>query len=136
MSDPADLAAIHASAFDAPWDAAAIRALLDMPGAEVEAEAHGFLLWRRAADEAEIVTLAVRPEARRRGLGGQLLDRTVNRARAQDVARLFLEVAHDNDAALALYASRGFEQAGRRPAYYARPDGTRAEALILALNLC
>ena len=136
MSDPADLAGIHASAFDAPWDAAAIRALLDMPGAEVEAEPDGFLLWRRAADEAESVTPAVRPEARRRGLGGQLLDRTLDRARDQNVVRLFLEVAHDNAAALALYASRGFEQAGRRPGYYARPDGTRADALILALNLC
>ena len=135
MSDPAELAAIHASAFDAGWDAAAIRALLDMPGAEVEAEPDGFLLWRRAADEAEIVTLAVRPGARRRGLGGRLLDRTVSRAQHQGVARLFLEVAHDNDAALALYGSRGFEQAGRRPAYYGRPDGTRADALILALNL-
>ena len=135
MRDPADLAVIHASAFDTPWDAAAIGALLDMPGAELETEPDGFLLWRRAADEAEIVTLAVRPEARRRGLGGQLLDRTVTRARAQDVARLFLEVAHDNDAALALYASRGFEQAGRRPAYYARPGRAAADALILALNL-
>ena len=135
MSDPADLAAIHASAFDAPWDAAAIRALLDAPGAALEHEPEGFLLWRRAADEAEIITLAVRPEARRRGLGGRLLDRVMDRARGQGVARLFLEVAHDNDAALALYASRGFEPAGRRPAYYARPDGTRADALILALNL-
>ena len=135
MSDPATLAAIHASAFDAPWDAAAMRTLLDMPGAEIEAEPDGFLLWRRAADEAEIVTLAVRPEARRHGLGGRLLDRVLIRARDQGAARLFLEVAHDNDRALALYASRGFEQAGRRPAYYARPDGTRADALILALNL-
>jgi len=136
MTDPAHLAEIHASAFDAGWGAAAIQALLDMPGAEVEVEPHGFLLWRRAADEAEIVTLAVRPEARRQGLGGRLLDRSVSRAKAQGVARLFLEVAHDNDSALALYASRGFEQAGRRPAYYARPDGARADALILALNLC
>ena len=135
MNDPEHLAAIHASAFDIGWDAAAIEALLDMPGAALEAEVDGFLLWRRAADEAEIVTLAVRPEARRQGLGGRLLDRTLSRARDQGVARLLLEVAHDNDAALALYASRGFERAGRRPAYYARPDGARADALILALNL-
>ncbi|MEH6664208.1 MAG: GNAT family N-acetyltransferase [Brevundimonas sp.] len=135
MTDPAHLAIIHASAFETPWDAAAIKVLLDMPGAEVEVEPDGFLLWRRAADEAEIVTLAVRPEARRRGLGGALLDRTIDRARRRDVARLFLEVARDNPAALALYASRGFGQAGRRPAYYARPDGSRADALILALNL-
>lgn len=135
MKDPAHLAAIHASAFDAPWDAAAIKALLDMPGAELEVEVGGFLLWRRAADEAEIVTLAVRPEARRRGLGGRLLDRTMDRAREQGVTRLFLEVAHDNLAALALYGSRGFEPVGKRPDYYVRPDGSRADALILALNL-
>ena len=135
MKDPAQLAAIHASAFDAPWDAAAIKALLDMPGAEVEAEVGGFLLWRSAADEAEIVTLAVRPEARRRGLGGRLLDRTMERARDLGVTRLFLEVAHDNTAALALYISRGFEPVGKRSEYYVRPDGARADALILALYL-
>ncbi|MBA3999520.1 GNAT family N-acetyltransferase [Brevundimonas sp.] len=135
MKDPVHLAAIHASAFDASWDAAAIKALLDMPGAELEVEVDSFLLWRRAADEAEIVTLAVRPEARRRGLGGRLLDRTMDRARERGVTRLFLEVAHDNPAALGLYGSRGFEPVGKRPDYYVRPDGSRADALILALNL-
>ncbi|MFN4296476.1 MAG: GNAT family N-acetyltransferase [Brevundimonas sp.] len=135
MKDPAHLAAIHASAFDTPWDAAAITALLDMPGAELEVAQNGFLLWRRAADEAEIVTLAVHPEARRQGTGGALLDQAVKNARDLGVVRLVLEVAHDNTAALTLYASRGFELAGKRPAYYARPDGARADALILALNL-
>lgn len=135
MTDPERLAALHASAFDAPWDAAAFRGLLAMPGAEVEAEADGFLMWRRAADEAEIVTLAVRPEARRRGLGGRLLDRAVARARDQGVTRMILEVAHDNGAALALYAGRGFVQSGLRRDYYARRDGSRADAMILALNL-
>ncbi len=135
MTDPERLAVLHASAFDAPWDVSAFRGLLAMPGAEVEAETDGFLMWRRAADEAEIVTLAVRPQARRRGLGGRLLDRAVARARDQGVTRMVLEVAHDNGAALALYAARGFVQSGRRAAYYARPDGSRADALILALNL-
>lgn len=135
MTGPAHLAALHASAFDAPWDEEAIRALLAMPGAEVRADEDGFILWRRAADEAEIVTLAVRPAARRGGLGGRLLDAAVAGAREQGVVRLFLEVAHDNAAALALYESRGFTPAGRRPAYYARPDGSRADALILAINL-
>lgn len=135
MTDPDRLAALHASAFDAPWDVPAFRRLLAMPGAEVEAEADGFLMWRRAADEAEIVTLAVRPEARRQGLAGRLLDRAVARARSQGVTRMILEVAHDNGAALALYATRGFVQSGRRRGYYARADGSRADALILALNL-
>jgi ribosomal-protein-alanine N-acetyltransferase len=56
-------------------------------------------------------------------------------AAAQGATRLFLEVADDNAAALALYARAGFSEAGRRPGYYARPDGGRQDALILALNL-
>lgn len=134
MTDPEQLAALHAEVFEAPWDAAAFRALLAMPGAGLEAEGDGFLLWRRAADEAEIITLAVRPRARRRGLGGRLLDRVVARAAAAGIERLFLEVADDNAGALALYGSRGFATIGRRPAYYARADGSRADALILALK--
>jgi ribosomal-protein-alanine N-acetyltransferase len=56
-------------------------------------------------------------------------------AAARGATRLFLEVADDNAAALALYARAGFSEAGRRPGYYARPDGVRQDALILALNL-
>lgn len=135
MNDARHLAELHASAFEAPWDAQAIQSLVDMPGSELEEDAEGFLLWRRAADEAEILTLAVRPQARRRGVGGRLLDGCVTRAAAAGVRRLFLEVAEDNAAALGLYGSRGFVQSGRRSAYYSKLDGSRADALILALNL-
>lgn len=129
------LAGIHAEAFDAPWDAAALDALLGQPGVFPVVQADGFILIRAVADEAEILTLAVRPAARGRGLGGQLVREGAAEAAARGATRLFLEVADDNAAALALYASAGFDEAGRRRAYYARADGSRRDALILALAL-
>jgi [ribosomal protein S18]-alanine N-acetyltransferase len=133
--DAARLAEIHAAAFDVAWDAEALRSLIDRPGALLEAEAEGFVLMQIAGDEAEVITLAVRPSARRRGHARGLMARASARAAGGGATRLFLEVAEDNVAARALYADLGFTEAGRRPRYYARPDGSRADALLLALNL-
>ena len=129
------LAERHAAAFSAPWDAPAFEALLDQTGVFVIEEPEGFILLRAVADEAEILTLAVCPPARRRGLGARLVRDGATEAASRGAGRLFLEVADDNAAALALYARAGFAEAGRRPGYYARPDGGRQDALILALNL-
>ncbi len=131
----ARLADLHAAAFPAPWDAAAFEALLDQSGVLAIEGPEGFILIRTVADEAEILTLAVDPVARRRGLGARLVRDGTVAAAAAGAARLFLEVADDNPAALALYARAGFLEAGRRPGYYARPDGPPRDALILALNL-
>lgn len=128
------LAALHAEAFETPWDAASLTALLDSPGVFAVEQPDGFILIRVVADEAEILTLAVRPAARRSGLGGRLVEAAVVRAAALGAARMFLEVAEDNVAARALYARAGFVEAGRRRGYYARSDGSREDALILALN--
>lgn len=129
------LAERHAAAFSAPWDAPAFEALLDQTGVFVIEEPEGFILLRAVADEAEVLTLAVRPSARRRGLGSRLVSEGAIAAASRGATRLFLEVADDNAAALALYARAGFVEAGRRPDYYTRPDGGRQDALILALNL-
>ena len=134
VTDPAVLAAIHAEAFDAPWDAAAFADLLAQPGVLAFVEPDGFILIRVAADEAEILTLAVRPAARRRGVAARLTARAVVAARAGGATRLFLEVAEDNTGARALYEALGFLLAGRRRGYYARKDGPAADALILALK--
>lgn len=129
------LAALHATAFPGPWDAVAFEALLGQAGVFVLEDPDGFILLRAVADEAEILTLAVRPAARRLGLGARLVQEGVVAAAARGATRLFLEAAQDNIAALALYARAGFAEAGRRPGYYARPDGGRQDALLLALNL-
>lgn len=129
------LAGLHAAAFSAPWDAAALQALLEQTGVFVIEEPDGFILLRKVADEAEILTLAVRPGARRLGLGARLVREGGKVAAARGAARLLLEVADDNAAALGLYARTGFAEVGRRPRYYVRPGGGRQDALILALNL-
>lgn len=135
----ARLAAIHAAACDRPgemaWPEAAFAELLGQAGVFAVERPDGFILMRVAADEAEILTLAVRPSARRKGEGARLVGEGVEAAAARGATRIFLEVAADNAAARALYASAGFAEAGRRPGYYAGADGTRRDALILVLNL-
>ncbi|WP_292228799.1 ribosomal protein S18-alanine N-acetyltransferase [Brevundimonas sp.] len=135
MSDPARLAALHAEAFAAPWSEAEFADLLQQAGVFAVEEADGFILIRGVLDEAEILTLAVRPSARRIGLGGRLVGQGAVRAAQAGAVRLFLEVAEDNVAARALYERAGFAQIGRRKAYYAAPDGGRTDALVLGLDL-
>ncbi|WEK40597.1 MAG: ribosomal protein S18-alanine N-acetyltransferase [Candidatus Brevundimonas colombiensis] len=131
----ARLAALHAEAFAAPWNEAEIADLLQQAGVFAVEEADGFILIRVVLDEAEILTLAVRPEARRVGLGGRLVGHGALRAAQAGAVRLFLEVAEDNVAARALYQRAGFAQIGRRKAYYAAPTGGRTDALVLGLDL-
>ncbi len=128
------LAAIHAACFPpgARWDAAAFAAQLSLPGtfAEIAPEG-GMSLLRAVAGEAEILTLAVAPPFRRRGLGRALLDAAISAAARHGARVLFLEVAADNVAARALYAAAGFRPLGRRRHYY--PDG--GDALTMARDL-
>ena len=132
---PAELAAVHATAFDRPWGVAAFAALIGQPGVMALGDADGFILIRAVLDEAEILTLAVRPEARRRGYGRALVEAAAAQARSDGIERLYLEVAEDNTAALALYRATGFAEVGRRPGYYARSDGPDVAALLLARKL-
>jgi ribosomal-protein-alanine N-acetyltransferase len=91
----------------------------------------GMILARVASDEAEILTLAVHPGQRRRGIGSALLDAAKARATALGAVAVFLEVAVTNDAARSLYAVHGFAEAGLRRRYYS--DGT--DALVLRSDL-
>jgi len=95
----------------------------------------GFALGRAVAGEAELLTLAVGPEARWQGLGRALLGEFEAEARSRGAGAAFLEVAEDNAPALALYLVAGWSEAGRRPAYYARDHGEPANALILRKSL-
>jgi|WetSurMetagenome_2_1015567.scaffolds.fasta_scaffold858458_2 [ribosomal protein S18]-alanine N-acetyltransferase len=135
--EAAVLAATHASAFDAGWSAPDIERLMQVMGGFAIAAAgagdqiEGFILARTIADEGEILTLAVRPEARRRGLGRALVEAAAAEAGRRGAGALLLEVAADNPAALALYQGQGFERVGLRKAYYARPGARRADAFVL-----
>lgn len=126
------LAALHAAAFDHPWPAAELDALLASPGAfALTVEDEGFILCRAIAGEAEILTLAVVPAARRRGAGRALVEAAAGLAEGLEADALFLEVAHDNVAALALYAGAGFSRVGLRKGYYA----SGADAVVMRRTL-
>ncbi|HVW74157.1 MAG TPA: ribosomal protein S18-alanine N-acetyltransferase [Rhizomicrobium sp.] len=130
VSGTASLAALHAASFQQAWDANTLSDMLSAPGAFAFAHADGFVLARAAADEAEILTLAVRPDARGKGLGRALLQAAINRARELGAVTMFLEVGADNPHAIALYASLGFAKVGMRKGYYEGRD-----ALVLRLPL-
>ena len=127
----APLAALHALCFERAWDAATLSDMLAGPGAFAFVHDDGFVLARAAADEAEILTLAVRPQARGKGLGRALLQAAIAKARSLGAATMFLEVGADNPHALALYAGLGFVKVGARKAYY---DGRDASVLRLPLG--
>ncbi len=91
----------------------------------------GFVLSRLAADEAEILTIAVEPDSQGRGVGRALLAESLRQAANARAAAVFLEVDEDNAAALALYRRLSFEKVGERPGYYRRADGARATAVIM-----
>lgn len=131
----ARLAALHAAAFDTPWSVTAFSDLLDQAGVFAVETADGFILMRAVADEAEILTLAVHPDARRGGQGVRLVAEGAALASVRGADRIFLEVAEDNVAARSLYRRTGFVETGRRPRYYSRSDGSRVDALLFTLNL-
>ncbi|MFT3688752.1 GNAT family N-acetyltransferase [Paenirhodobacter sp.] len=128
---PADLAALHARCFTTPrpWSEGEFRDLLAAPFTFLLTAPQGFLLGRVIAGEAELLTLAVAPEARRRGTGRALLAGFAETARARGADSAFLEVAEDNAPARALYAAAGWREAGRRRGYY-HPG---IDALVLTL---
>jgi ribosomal-protein-alanine N-acetyltransferase len=114
------------------WESAAIAQQLGLPGSFGLISEAGFVLARALAGEAEILTLAVLPEARRQGIGRALLAAAMDDAAARGAASLFLEVCESNSAARALYEGFGAHEVGRRRAYY--PNGGNALVLRIALS--
>lgn len=140
LTDLADVMAVMDDSFAAcygeAWTAAQCAGLLPMPGvwlslAHDGAGVVGFALCRAVADEAELLLLAVRRDARRRGVGKTLLERFATLARRQGADRLHLEVREGNHA-VKLYEGAGFGLVGRRANYYAAPDGGSYDALTFA----
>jgi ribosomal-protein-alanine N-acetyltransferase len=140
--DSASIAAMHARLFDEPWHAQSVTRLIDRPTAlamlarttETGAAA-GFIIAHVAADEAEVLTIGVAPEWQRRGIARLLLHELAIQAAARGAKHLYVDVSVDNEPAIALYAGLGFEQRGRRKAYYARRTAARSDAVLLAKAL-
>ena len=133
------IAAIERRAFSDPWSAGSFRALFGNPlvhFAVAEDAMSGLVLgyvvsWY-VVDEAEIANLAVADDVRRAGVGARLLDHALDIAKQRRSRVVFLEVRESNAGARALYASRGFEVAGRRVRYYRKPV---EDALVLRREL-
>lgn len=140
-ADAPVIAALHAASFDPPWSVDAVRSLLALettlalvvdasPGALA-----GYVMIQTAADEAEILSIAVATERRARGLGASLLTAAERAALSRGARRLFLEVADDNSPAIRLYRRAGFDETGRRRGYYRHAARPPVDALILAKSL-
>ncbi|GGE99730.1 alanine acetyltransferase [Aliidongia dinghuensis] len=134
-------ALIHKEAFgfDA-WDERAIGDLLAMPGAvgrlAVDRAAEppeplGFTLLLFVAEDAELLTVGVRPATRRRGVATRLMQDFFEVARTRKATNAFLEVAADNIPAQRLYSRLGFLVEGTRRDYYKRPGNKRVAAHLL-----
>lgn len=134
---PEDMAALHALCFTrpAPWSAAAFTHFAADPLCFTLLEADSFLIGRVAAGEAELLTLAVAPQNRRRGLGARLVSRFTYQARLRAADHAFLEVAANNTPAIALYAAAGFAQQGLRKGYYRAPGLIPTDALVMSRAL-
>jgi [ribosomal protein S18]-alanine N-acetyltransferase len=134
-------ARLHGQGFAHPWSAEEMATLI-MSSSTLGAAAldpisgrlRGFVLSRLAADEAEILTIATIPQARRQGIARGLLEAAMAAARDAGAMRLFLEVASGNAAARQLYGGLGFVEVGRRRDYYVK-GGAAEDALVLAARL-
>lgn len=138
-ADAAGFATLHAACFHRGWSEEEFERLLLDPQVIADragdgARIDGFIMSRLAADEAEILSVAVKAERRRRGLARVLLDIHLRRLGSLGITAVFLEVEETNAAARRLYSGARFREVGRREGYYAGRDGT-ASALVLRRDL-
>ena len=143
-SDSDNIAVLHAEGgFSGSWSTAEIESLIADQAvvtevacdSRISGHLFGFLMSRIAADEAEILTIAVRIKSRGKGIGRRLMDMHMARLAGFGVKTLYLEVEEDNKPARALYGKMGFVTAGVRKGYYRKSDGNFANALIMKLGL-
>ncbi|MVS99095.1 ribosomal protein S18-alanine N-acetyltransferase [Devosia marina] len=141
IGDAAELARIHALSFYRGWPSPEFESFLADPAcpAFVACDARrriaGFALIRIAADEAELLTIAVDPKWRGKGVGRALLDAVFADLMLSPARRMFLEVDEQNNPAIKLYEKLGFAAISKRKGYYPRPDGSAATALVMARDL-
>ncbi len=138
-SDAEHLAALHAAAFRRGWSVEEFERLLiehnvvadrAMAGSRLA----GFVISRLAADQAEILSVAVSARHRGQGLARKLLDVHLGRLAGYGISSVFLEVDEGNVPARRLYSGLRFAQVGRRESYYVDAGGT-GTALVLRRDL-
>jgi ribosomal-protein-alanine N-acetyltransferase len=140
LRDASRLAQLHGESFHRGWGEGEFEAML----AERNTLVHrlrmgrkviGFAVSRMAADEAEILSIAVAANHRGRGLSRDLLLTHLGHLAGRGVRTVFLEVEENNQPARRLYERAGFGLAGRRERYYRQPDGQQLNALLMRRDL-
>ena len=132
------VAAIERAIFPDPWSRTAFAQTLARPTVrgfaldDRSGRLIGYGICSLAADEGEILNLAVDPAARRQGAGRQLLTAMLDWLASQGAREAFLEVRASNAPAIALYAASGFRRLGSRKGYY---TGPREDALTMVLEV-
>lgn len=136
------LAEIHAESFARGWSRAEFSDYITDPrtasvfiACDSARKVAGFAVFRFVGDEAELLSLAVTRKWRGKGVGGALMQAARDDLRNCAVQHMVLEVETGNMPALALYRHLGFVEVGRREAYYAKPDGGAATALVMRADL-
>lgn len=97
-------------------------------------EIRGYAILMPLADEAELLNIGVAQAEQRKGLGRMLLGEMLERARAGNLRRVFLEVRPSNGAAIALYRNAGFSEIAVRRDYYRNAQGSE-DAWLMACEL-
>jgi ribosomal-protein-alanine N-acetyltransferase len=138
--DAAKLAALHGASFHRGWSEAEFEGLLAERNTlthRLRAGRHliGFIISRCAADEAEVLSVAVASSWRGRGLSGGLLRHHLGHLAGRGIHKVFLEVEENNQPAVKLYRRAGFRTVGGRKQYYPQVDGTNLNALIMQRDL-
>jgi ribosomal-protein-alanine N-acetyltransferase len=134
VADVFRVAEIERQSFSDAWTPSAFHDLLERDYArlrvaeDTESTVQGYCVLLRAADEGEIANICTAPEVRGTGVGGRLLDDALVAADTSAISAVYLEVRTSNQAARALYESRGFRLVGRRRNYYQQPT---EDALVL-----
>jgi [ribosomal protein S18]-alanine N-acetyltransferase len=142
MTDADSVTKLHGAAFFRGWPKSAfIGYLTDRATTPIyvaidkKRRLAGFAVVRLAADESELLTLAVDKKWRRRGVGRALMAAVLADLQTTPARRFFLEVAADNISALTLYRHLGFKEIARRAGYYATPNGDLATAVVMQRDL-
>ncbi|MBY0613549.1 MAG: ribosomal protein S18-alanine N-acetyltransferase [Beijerinckiaceae bacterium] len=141
VDDAHALTRLHTEGFERGWSTGEFeqllsdRSVLGVVSAGGFSGPNGFALARMAADEAEILSIAVARSARRQGIGAALLTHLISSLAQNRIAALFLEVEEENAAAIALYRHFGFAEVGKRKSYYKRADGSSPAALVMRRSL-
>ncbi|HEX9345979.1 MAG TPA: ribosomal protein S18-alanine N-acetyltransferase [Gemmatimonadales bacterium] len=139
LGDVPAVRAIEQEVFADPWSTQDFRDCLTSDAHFLVVEASGpgggaiagYVVALDAADEGEILNLAVAPGGRRNGLGRALVQHILEALTARGVRQVYLEVRESNGPARALYAAQGFKEVGRRTEYYRRPV---EDAIVLRLD--